>query len=200
MHVRGSPFKPFCTTEICNQSIKILGTTQSQWQQELNKSGFIATFVMDLSKAYDCFPRDLILSKLEDWVILLWLSIEMLFSKSDAKYFLVVTYQLLLDTGHCDTVRFYKIFTPEVEIEVFYAVWILFTSIFYAVYVMPGFRNLTAYVCMCCKDNTAWKLSVFSGIWTEYGEILCISSYSPNAENMEQKNSANGHFWRSMTD
>ena len=40
--------------------------------------------------------------------------------------------------------------------------------------------------------------SVFSWIWTEYGEILCISPYSVQMpENMDQKNSEYGHFLRS---
>ena len=34
------------------------------WQEELDKGGFVGTILMDLSKIYDCFPRDL-LAKLE---------------------------------------------------------------------------------------------------------------------------------------
>ena len=42
--------------------------------------------------------------------------------------------------------------------------------------------------------------SVFSSIWTEYGEILRISMYSVRMrENTDWKNSEYGHFSRSVT-
>ena len=34
------------------------------WQKELNNSGFIATILIDLSKAYNCLPQDLITATL----------------------------------------------------------------------------------------------------------------------------------------
>ena len=34
------------------------------WQKELDNSEFIGIIFMDLSKAYDCFPHDLLIVKL----------------------------------------------------------------------------------------------------------------------------------------
>ena len=35
------------------------------WQKEPDESGFVGAIQMDLSKAYDCLPRDLMVAKLE---------------------------------------------------------------------------------------------------------------------------------------
>ena len=36
-----------------------------QWQKELDNSGMVGVILMDLSKAYDCLPHDLIIAKLD---------------------------------------------------------------------------------------------------------------------------------------
>ena len=51
----------------------------------------------------------------------------------------------------------------------------------------------------CVKSvRTRWFSSIFSHIWTKYGEILRISPYSVRMwKNMDQKNSEYGNFLRS---
>ena len=40
-------------------------TLTEQWKEELDRPKIIGAVAMDLSKAFDCLPRDLILEKLE---------------------------------------------------------------------------------------------------------------------------------------
>ena len=49
-----------CSHSIQHALLKLLRA----WQKELDNSGFIATILMDLSKAYDCLPHDLLIAKL----------------------------------------------------------------------------------------------------------------------------------------
>ena len=39
------------------------------WQKELDKRGMVATALMDLSKAYDCIPHDLLIAELNAYGI-----------------------------------------------------------------------------------------------------------------------------------
>ena len=40
-----------------------------EWQNELDKSGFVGTILMDLSKDYDCLPHDLLIAEFEAYGI-----------------------------------------------------------------------------------------------------------------------------------
>ena len=40
-----------------------------EWQNELDKSGFLGTILIDLSKAYDYLPHDLLIAKFEAYGI-----------------------------------------------------------------------------------------------------------------------------------
>ena len=39
------------------------------WQEEINKSGFLGTIAMDLSKSYNCPPHDLLVARFESYNI-----------------------------------------------------------------------------------------------------------------------------------
>ena len=39
------------------------------WQKELDEKGMVTTVLMDLSKAYDCIPHDLLIAKLNTYGI-----------------------------------------------------------------------------------------------------------------------------------
>ena len=53
------------------------------------------------------------------------------------------------------------------------------------------------YIKSCPYSEFFW--SVFSGIWTEYGDLRSKSPYSVQMrENADQKNSEYGHFLRSV--
>ena len=61
----------------------------------------------------------------------------------------------------------------------------------YLSYSQPG-------LCEKCPYSEFFR-SVFSSLWTEYGEILCISLHSVRMrKNTGQKNSKYGHFSRSV--
>ena len=52
-------FRKACSTQ--HALYKLL----QRWQKELDNSGLVGTILMDLSKAYDCLPHDLIIAKFE---------------------------------------------------------------------------------------------------------------------------------------
>ena len=51
-----------------NTQYTLLKLLQS-WQKELDEKGMVATVLMDLSKAYDCIPHDLLIAKLNAYGI-----------------------------------------------------------------------------------------------------------------------------------
>ena len=75
-------FQEIIYTQVCNYILQYLisvlcgfqqghGTQHAlsqlleAWQRELDESGYTGTFLMNLSKAYDCLPHDLIIVKFE---------------------------------------------------------------------------------------------------------------------------------------
>ena len=46
-----------------------LSKSRFELDNELDKSGFVGTILMDLSKAYDCLPHDLLIAKFEAYGI-----------------------------------------------------------------------------------------------------------------------------------
>ena len=53
-----------CGFRKCHSTQHVLLNLLKNWQKCLDKSGFLATALMDLSKAYDCFPHDFFLTKI----------------------------------------------------------------------------------------------------------------------------------------
>ena len=51
----------FRKAHITQHALKLL----QRWQKELDNSGLVGTILMDLSKAYDCLPHNLIIAKFE---------------------------------------------------------------------------------------------------------------------------------------
>ena len=66
-------FEPFFNEILCgfrkaHSTQQALFKLLTSWQNSLDRSGFFGSIPMDLSKAYDCLPHDLLLTKLQAYV------------------------------------------------------------------------------------------------------------------------------------
>ena len=57
--------QPLCGFRKAHSTQLALFRLLQKWQKELDSGGFIATILMELSKAYDCLPHDLLIAKLD---------------------------------------------------------------------------------------------------------------------------------------
>ena len=57
--------KFFCAFSKAHSTQHALFRLLQKWQKELDSSGIVGTILMNLSKAYDCLPHDLVIAKLE---------------------------------------------------------------------------------------------------------------------------------------
>ena len=51
----------------CHSTQHALFKLLQTWQKEIDNSGFIGTILMDLSRAYDCLPHNLLIAKLGEY-------------------------------------------------------------------------------------------------------------------------------------
>ena len=59
--------KLFCGFRKAHSMQHALFRLLQKWLKELDSSGIIGTILVDLSKAYDCLPHDLMIAKLETY-------------------------------------------------------------------------------------------------------------------------------------
>ena len=80
------------------------------WQKELDDSGYTGTVLMDLSKAYDCLPRDLVIANSEAYGFdnISLLLFHSYFSNLKATNKNRISYKLVDRYFNWDTPRFYS--------------------------------------------------------------------------------------------
>ena len=58
-------YEIFCGFRKAHSTQHVLFKLLTSWQNSLNRGGSVGSILMDLSKAYDCLPHDLLLAKLQ---------------------------------------------------------------------------------------------------------------------------------------
>ena len=67
VHDKNFKHQMLCDFRKAHSTQQALFRLLKSWQKELDNSGWVCTTLMDLSKAYDCIPQDLLIAKLKGY-------------------------------------------------------------------------------------------------------------------------------------